>query len=132
MSITYKIDGNRRIVFTAMAGALSFRQLVAQAVALQSDPRFHSSFCELVDVRGVTESDLSFREMVELAQTIDPFSPAARRAIVAGNELMYGTSRMYQSILDDESNIQVFRTMEEAREWLDITSDSDLADRQSA
>jgi len=39
---------------------------------------------------------------------------------------------MYQSILDDESNIQVFRTMEEAREWLDITSDSDLADRQSA
>jgi len=132
MSITYKIDGNRRIVFTAMAGALSFRQLVAQAVALQSDPRFHSSFCELVDVRGVTESDLSFREMVELAQTIDPFSPAARRAIVAGSELMYGTSRMYQSILDDESNIQVFRTMEEAREWLDITSDSDLADRQSA
>src|SRR6185312_17537361 len=102
MSITYKIDGNRRIVFTAMAGALSFRQLVAQAVALQSDPRFHSSFCELVDVRGVTESDLSFREMVELAQTIDPFSPAARRAIVAGSELMYGTSRMYQSILDDE------------------------------
>jgi hypothetical protein len=132
MSITYKIDGNRRIVFTAMAGALSFRQLVAQAVALQSDPRFHSSFCELVDVRGVTESDLSFREMVELAQTIDPFSPAARRAIVAGSELMYGTSRMYQSILDDESNIQVFRTMEEARKWLDITSDSDLADRQSA
>jgi hypothetical protein len=132
MSITYKIDGRRRIVFTAMNGSLSFQQLVAHAVALQSDPRFHASFSELLDVRGVTESDLSFREMVELAQTIDPFSPAARRAIVAGSELMYGTSRMYQSIRDHESNIQVFRSMEEARKWLDITSESDFVDRQSA
>ncbi|HEU5234781.1 MAG TPA: hypothetical protein VFU50_18125 [Terriglobales bacterium] len=132
MSIRYQIDGKRRIVFTAMAGTLSFRQLVSHAVALQSDPCFHSSFCELLDVRGVTESDLSFREMIELAQTIDPFSPAARRAIVAGSELMYGSSRMYQSIRADESNIQVFRSMEEARKWLDITWDSDLPDRQSA
>lgn len=128
----FKIDESRRIVFTAMTGALTFRQLVSHAVALQSDPRFHASFSELLDVRGVTESDLSFREMLELAQTIDPFSPAARRAIVAQSELMYDTSLMYQSIRGNESNIHVFRGVEEARKWLGITSDSELADRQSA
>lgn len=128
----YKIDVGRRIVFTTMTGVLSFEQVVAHAVALKGDSQFHPSFSELLDLRGVTQSELTSEELVRLAHTIDPFSPRARRAIVTGSEPMYGTSRMYQALREQESNIRVFRRMDEAHSWLGLARDSDAEERQSA
>ncbi len=128
----YKMDTGRRVVFTTMTGILSFEQVVSHAVALKGDSKFHPSFSELLDLSGVTQSELTFEELVKLAHTIDPFSPRARRAIVTDNELMYGTSRIYQAMREQESNIRVFRRIDEAHSWLGLARDSGAEERQSA
>ena len=131
MGMTYTIDSKRRMVFTTMSGVLSFEQVVAHAVALKADARFHPSFSEVLDLRCVSQSELTLLELIELAQTIDPFSANARRAIVTGSDLMYETSRIYQAVRDQDTNIRVFRNMEDAQRWLGIPGDS-AEERQSA
>ena len=131
MAMRYTIDATQRIVFTTMAGMLSFDQVVAHAVALKSDPCFHPSFSELLDLRGVGQSDLTLLELIELAETIDPFSANARRAIITDTDLMYETSRVYQEVRNQDNNIRVFRSMDEAQRWLGILADS-TQERQSA
>jgi hypothetical protein len=131
MAMTYTIDATRRIVFTTMTGMLSFDQVVAHAVALKSDPCFHPSFSELLDLRGVSQSDLTLMELIQLADTIDPFSSNARRAIITGSDSIYETSRMYQAVREQENNIRLFRSIEEAQPWLGIEGGA-IEERQTA
>ncbi|HVH86086.1 MAG TPA: hypothetical protein VM912_05130, partial [Terriglobales bacterium] len=113
-------------------GAITFDEVVAHAVALKGDPLFHRSFGELLDLRNVTYTNLTFQELRLLSQTIDPFSHAARRAIVASSDLMYGTSWMYQAARNAANNVQVFRTMDEARQWLGLADESAELNRRRA
>jgi hypothetical protein len=132
MPASFRIDPSRRIVLTTISGVITFEQIVALAVALKGDSLFHPSFAELLDVRQTTFTSLTFQELAQLARTIDPFSPKALRAIVAPDDLIYGTSRIYQAVRDQGNNVQVFRTMEEARAWLRLSDESGVQNRQSA
>ncbi|HWC19828.1 MAG TPA: hypothetical protein VG498_22635 [Terriglobales bacterium] len=132
MATQYTIDALRGVVFTTFSGAITFEEVVAHAVALRGDPIFHPAFTELLDLREVTYTNLTFQELERLSHTIDPFSRTAQRAIVASSDLMYETSRMYQKARDAGENVRVFRTIDEAREWLDgADSPADL-NRRSA
>jgi len=132
MATQYQIDAGIGLVFTIFRGAITFEEVVAHAVELRGDPAFHPRFTELLDLREVTFTNLTFEELELLSRTIDPFSRAARRAIVASSDLMYETSRMYQAARGAEENVQVFRTMKEARQWLGLADDSAGASRRTA
>jgi hypothetical protein len=132
MATQYQIDPRTGVVLTIFRGAITFEEVVAHAVELRGDPSFRPRFAELLDLRDVTYTNLTFEELELLSHTIDPFSRAARRAIVASSDLMYGTSRMYQEARDAEGNVQVFRTMKEARRWLGLAEDSADMDRRTA
>lgn len=132
MATQYRIDARTGIVFTIFRGAITFEEVVAHAVELQGDPAFHPRFAELLDLREVTYSNLTFDELELLSRTIDPFSRAARRAIVASSDLMYETSHMYQQARGAVQTVQVFRMIEEARHWLGLAHDSADVNRRTA
>ena len=132
MATQYQIDPASGVVFTVFGGAITFEEVVAHAVELRGDPSFHPRFAELLDLREVTFTNLTFEELELLSRTIDPFSRAARRAIVASSDLMYGTSRMYQEARGAEGNVQVFRTMKEARQWLGLADEVADMNRRTA
>ena len=132
MATQYRIDRVARLVFTVFRGAITFEEVVTHAVELRGDPAFHAAFAELLDLRDVTYTNLTSQELELLSRTIDPFSQSAPRAIVASSDLMYGTSRMYKEARNSQDNVQVFRTMEEARRWLGLADDSADLNRRSA
>lgn len=132
MPASFRIDLVRKLVSTTISGVITFEEVVALAVALKGDPLFHPAFAELLDLRQATFSSLTFQELRLLARTIDPFSSTALRAIVATDDLIYGTSRMYQAVRDQENNIQVFRNLEDARRWLGLSDDCTAPERQRA
>jgi hypothetical protein len=114
--IQYTIDRARRIVFTAIGGEVTLDQSLAYCNQLGSDPEFDSSFDQLVSFPESARPGSQFSSPF-LHPTVDPFSPESKRAVVAPADVVYGVSRMYESILDRE-DFQVFRTLAEAKAFL--------------
>jgi hypothetical protein len=127
MSASYNIDPVHRFVYTKLGGHVSDADLVEHQRALLADPRFDSSFCELVDLRDVTEVSVKSR-MVKESAMWPLHAIKARRAIVAPSDVLFGLSRMYQLYRGEvgEAHLGVFRTLEPALEWLGIDPQSAL------
>jgi hypothetical protein len=114
MPCAYTIDLARSLVLSRGWGAVADRELLAHVRALTADPRFARNFHQLIDLRDVTDVQITascIREMVRL----NPFGAGARRAVVVTNDVVFGMARMYQ-ILSDESpdELQIFRRMDNA------------------
>jgi hypothetical protein len=118
MPCGYIIDLARSLVLSRGWDIVTDRELLAHVRALTIDPRFSRDFRQLVDLRDVTDVQITascIREMVRL----NPYGAGARRAVVVTNDVVFGMARMYQ-ILSDESpdELQIFRKVDDALEWL--------------
>ena len=125
MPSAYTIDQTRSIVLSRGWGVITEHELLAHARALAADPRFEPHFCQLADLRDVTSvqvTSATIRQLVHLS----PFGAGARRALVGSTDIVYGMARMFQ-IMRDESpdDIQVFRDLDAALEWLGIAGAKD-------
>jgi hypothetical protein len=82
---------------------------------------------QLSDVRGVERLEVTpdgVRLMVALDRDQADRLGDWKLAIVTTADFVFGTARMYQSMTDEEqSSVQVFRDMAEARSWLGLPSD---------
>jgi hypothetical protein len=88
---------------------------------------------ELVDFRGVTETDVTPGALLSVAQQIaDHYSERAgqlRCAMLAPTDLGYGFSRMYEMRNSpDAIDIKVFRDLDAALSWL---LETDRPDRET-
>lgn len=92
---------------------LEFREQVLR------DDNFDPNFCQLVDCTHVTEVDITANEVRMLAE-MSPFSPDSRRALVAKTPLIFGLSRMFETLrgLRGEKYIRVFHNRNDAIAWL--------------
>jgi hypothetical protein len=120
MPAGYTIDLERSLVLSRGWGVLTDRELLVHVRALTADPHFARNFCQLGDLRDVTDVQITaatIREMVRM----NPFWAGARRALVVTNDVVYGMARMYQ-ILRDESpdELEIFRKMDGALQWLGL------------
>lgn len=118
MPCAYTINLARSLVLSRGWGVVTDRELLAHVRALTADPRFARNFHQLINLRDVTDIQITvscIREMVRL----NPFGAGARRAVVVTNDVVFGMARMYQ-ILSDESpdELQIFRKMDDALQWL--------------
>ena len=118
MPTRYVIDGKQSVVFTYFEGRLTVAEVAAHAAQLSRDPEFKPEFTELVDLREVTEPAIDAEGFISVS-SLDPFSKTSKRAFVAGEGVTYGVTRMFQ-ILRDNSYIEVFFSIEEARRWLGL------------
>ena len=87
-----------------------------------------AGYDEIMDMTDVVEiaapSSQRVRDLAAVSAGMDTRTGTAKFAIVAPGDLAYGLGRMFQSYreLDERSTKQVavFRTMEEAREWIGL------------
>ena len=119
MAAHFKVDCSKRLVTVRFDSNVTVQDVREYLEKLKSDATFEATFSELVDLTQVVSSDLDFQAAMMLARDIDPFSREARRAFVAPRAATSVTVRMYQKARGDES-IAVFRTMDEAKDWLGI------------
>ena len=127
MPIVYRIDRDARVVIAAWRGVMIETDVFAYQREVWSRPDV-LGFDELVDMTDVTEivmpSADKVRELVDLAAQKDVPAIRSRVAIVATTNHAYGLARMYQTYreLDPRTNrdIEVFRTVDEARAYLQI------------
>ena len=117
MPLSYKIDGG--ILYVTVIGELGGEEQRDFIREVLSDPALPSSLKVLRDARkqvGLIGDSL---------KDLDPFISIAknsfmhagsRMAIVASEDIVFGTSRVFQAHLDE--SVSVFRDLDEAREWL--------------
>ena len=134
MPTAFEIDVARRLVVCRCWGVLTSEDLVKHYRALGADPAFDPTFSQLGDLREVTAYDVDTRVLSSQA-LVATFAPSARRALVAPSDVGFGLSRMYGSYAQSASqNLQVFRAMREAEQWLGlrVRSDDGAPPRESA
>jgi len=119
LPIFYKIDKERRVVMTTGSGDFSIPEALRHQDQLLHDPDFDRSFSQIIDLRHVTQFDLEPGDVRKLAQR-NIFSPESRRAIIVNTDLGYGYGRMFELHRENagELGIRVFRTLEEALDWV--------------
>ena len=119
MPAFYKIDKEHRLVLTTGSETLSWADIEAHQQSLQKDPDFDPEYSQIADFSHVTSFDLSGEDIRALARR-SVFSSHAHRAVIAPSDLGFGLARMFEMLRenDGEMGIRVFRTLEEALEWV--------------
>ena len=121
MPCGYTIDLARSLVLSRAWGVLSDAELFAHARALKLDTRFSPTSQQLVDFGGVTSLYVTV-DGVRTMVGLNPWGRGSRRAAVAPSDLAFGLARMYEALTQlEHGEFQVFRTMNEAMEWLGLT-----------
>jgi len=116
-SATYSIDSEKRFVLVKFAKRLTFDDIEDYALDLRANPQFSPALSEIVDLRSVEEVELSPQQAMKLADGIDPFLLASKRAFVAQNQNQIVASHMHR-ILRPSGNIRVFFSIDEAKLWI--------------
>src|SRR5205814_7753914 len=119
MPASYKIDRERRLVFSAASGVFSVADALSHHEKLSNDPDFDPSFSQIADFTKVTRFELSADDIQLLAQN-GFFSANSRRALVASSEVAFGLARMYGTLreLSGESGGHVVHTLYAELQWI--------------
>jgi len=123
-SLVYSIDSTARLVLACASGQLTFNAIVNYAARLRGDCRFCPGFAEIVDLRAVESISLSAREVMTLADQIDPFSPNSKRAFVVRQQDQLNAAHLHRILRPQTKAIRVFRRIDEAREWVRISEEA--------
>ena len=116
--ITYTVDANG-VVRTTMRGAVTAGDLEAH-VRARAGARLLGA-PQLVDARGAQLRSVhgDVRSLAALVGRLRATAGAARTAFVVQQDFAYGMARMYAALgVRDDPGFAVFRTLEEAEEWL--------------
>lgn len=92
-------------------------QISSYMNALRLDPDFRSGFAEIVDLREASDLDLRAAEFIRLADQVEPLSRGAKRAFVVRTPVQGHAARPHK-ILRAQRNIAIFRSLEEAEDWI--------------
>jgi hypothetical protein len=126
-SFVYSVDSAARVVSARASGELTFTTIVSYASRLRRDRSFSPAFSEIVDLRAVESVSLSTREVMTLANDIDPFLANSKRAFVVRNQDQINVAHLHRILRPQTNTIRVFHSIEEAREWVNATSEAALA-----
>ena len=120
MSASYRIDTELGIVFSVGTGTVTDEDLVNHQESVSRDPLFHPGLSQLVDGRAVTEVKATPQGIRALISG-NPYGHGSKRAFVAPNDTNNGLARMFElGRIDAEDEFRVFRSMDQAREWLGL------------
>jgi hypothetical protein len=119
MPAFYKIDKGQRLVLTTASDVFSFADALEHKDKLLKDPDFDPDYSQIINFSQITRIDITAEEINAFAQ-FNIFSPQSRRAIIAPGDVAYGMSRMFSVLREQygEKGIRVFRTLDEALEWV--------------
>jgi hypothetical protein len=122
-SITFSFEIAKRTRVARFVGAITDRELIDAFDRLLHDPAYDASLNDLVDLREVTHMGVTSAGLHRLIALYDERGPAVlntRNAFVAPTDVLYGVSRMFQTMRGEAppAEIEVFRTLDEAESWI--------------
>jgi hypothetical protein len=122
ISFVYDTATHRRIA--TFTGAIGDRELFDAYESLLDDPTYDPSVDDLIDLRGVTHMGVTGAGLHRLIALYDERPSSGyptRAAIVAPSDVLYGVSRMFQTLRGDANpdEVEVFRSLLDASAWLE-------------
>jgi hypothetical protein len=127
MPIEYDIIMDKKLVLAKGAGVITGIDVIRHLDALTVDDRYAAPMKKLVDYRTIDSIRISLKEAYSIAQTkikLASIFTGERCAFVSPMDLAYGSSRVHQALVDGAGlNTAVFRRIENALKWLDVTLD---------
>ena len=127
LRLVYSVDAEARLVMARASGKLTFNEIVGYAAGLRADHRFSPAFSEIIDLRSVESVSLTAREVMTLADSIDPFSANSKRAFVVRNQDQVNAAHLHRILRPPTKTIQVFHSIEGAREWITAAAEAAAA-----
>ena len=120
MPTSYRIDAERRVIFSSATGVVVDADLRSHQRSLLNDPDFDKGFDQLWDFGAVTRVEVSTAAVQELAKARS-YEGGVKRALVAPKDAAFGMARMFQSLHDSApETIRVLRSLPEAEAWLEL------------
>ena len=123
MPIQYVIDRTHQRILTRAEGLVTFEDLSQHLDAEERDRGLELP--ELFDARGATTNVTTqqVRRLVYRAAATLRSISLGPTAIVATDDLVFGTARMYAILTEDAgARVEVFRDVESANRWLQEVS----------
>jgi hypothetical protein len=120
MPFETSFDPRRRLMITRASGGITLADLRAYQQELGQRPEFDATWAHIFDARDAARFDVSSADIRALSET-SVLATSARRAMVATNPAIFGEFRMYatsRQLRAGGSEIGVFKTLEEAIEWV--------------
>ena len=125
MPIEYEIRDDLKLVIARATGVMTSADMMKYQMDAWGNSAVHE-YDEIVDVSAVErfdyKSSASMQEVTRLSAKMDWVNHSKKFAIVAPSDTAFGMARMYQSYRETDvltrKEVQVFRTMEQARQWL--------------
>ncbi len=127
MSIEYDIIMDKKLVLAKGCGVINGINVMEHLAALAMDYKYKSPMKKLVDYRTIDSIRISPEEAYSIARMKVRLASAftgERCAFVSPKDDSYSSSRVHQALVDGIGlNTEVFRRIEDALEWLDVTLD---------
>lgn len=111
------VDPEKKLVTVTFGSTLSLPDIQTYTQRLLANPSFRPTFSEIVDLTNVEEVTLAADDFLKLADKVDPFSEAARRAFVAKTSTQHHAARMHKALRTARS-IEIFHSLEDAEQWI--------------
>lgn len=122
MQLTVRFDENAKLRVQTVSGNVTVESLVEAIQEVYRRPEFDASHNFVWDFRNCNFDEVSTDMVRQLAMFVSNQWTAKgtppKGAIVASRDLEYGLARVMSTHLDDQNDFRVFRTLEEAIEWL--------------
>jgi hypothetical protein len=127
MSIEYDIITNKKLVLAKGCGVITGSNVIDHLAALAMDERYKAPMKKLIDYRTIDSLRISSEEAYSIARMKIKLSgtfTGERCAFVSPKDDSYSSSRVHQALVDGIGlDTEVFRRIEDALEWLDVTLD---------
>ena len=124
--IEHRIDQSGPFVHITMSGALGDDEAIRWFSELAGDLAELDTVSGLIDTRGLGPFDVTangVRHLTQLVEQHEDLFADSRWAIVADTDVVFGMSRMYESLrAEARYELKVFREMDLAREWLGVVA----------
>lgn len=123
MGIEFKIDAGAGIIYAVAIGNIGVKDIESYRKRFLSDPQYRSELNVIADYR-MARINVTVDEAQQLAIWHKEKKPVNKVALVMGPD-GYGFARMYQGWLAGSQDVEVFRDMISAMEWLGLPCEDD-------
>src|SRR5262249_33954619 len=120
MPVRFVILKPYNVIYLHFEGEITLVELLQLRAAVAADPDFKPSLAEMIDLRTANLKNLSIGD-IRLMAISTLFEPGARRALIAPTDVQFVWAQLFGDFVGSPGqNVQVFRTVEEACEWLGV------------
>lgn len=127
-----------RLVILRLRGAVDRQAVLAYAGLFQECCTARGGFSRLLDLRAVTDIDLDFATLMEVARkknaVLDPGGSEVAYCIWVEGDVSYGFARMFQNLLEASGaplRIAIAETADEAAAFLGVKPDIILTSKNA-